>query len=328
MTTIGTHRHTLIITLLASTLVFGCTLEEPVGDVTEGQIIALFPDEGAAAVPRDVVMMIEVANDLDDSVEIEATLEAEGADPVALNCSPSNHDHLYNCLTTFELEAETWYTFTAEIAGAPNSRTVSNFATSHPEGLGYEIAREFNVERVGGLSFATTFFNALLSGESALLLVSQDLHTSADLPSVGTNWVWGPGAYVNAESAYAVDRSVGYPLSSLTMVDEQGTIFGSSSHSYLPLLVNGQWLPIRVDDLVLRGSLDPNDPELPVSELNVEANIPKSSIDRIASLLGATDASLLESLVELDVDTDLDGVPDAARLVASTQAVPAPIFKP
>jgi len=313
--------------LVTISMLWGCTLEEPAGTTSEGQLIAVFPDEGAAAVPLDVQFMVETGGDSEESVEVVGFLEPVGGTPMELSCEPTVHAGLQHCIHLGDLEEHTEYTFRAEVTGGTASLS-STFTTSHPEGLGYEIAHSLRVERVGGLDIATDLFNALLAGESELLLVSGDVHDEQDLPSAGTNWVWGPGAWIESESAYAVARSVGYPLSSLTMVDDEGTIFGSSSHSYLPLAAGGSWLPIRVDDLVLRGSIDLDDPELAVTELRVEANVPSSSIDRIAANLDATNAELLKTLIELDTDTDLDGRPDAARLVLTTEAVPAPIIRP
>ena len=317
----------LLLTFVTISALVGCTLEEPVGTVSEGQLIAVFPDDGAAAVPLDSSFMVETGADLDDGVEIVGRIEPVGGSPVDLSCEPTTFGGLHQCSYPADLEEDTDYVFTAEIAGGTTSLS-SNFTTAHPLGLGYEITHSLQVERVGGMSIATDLFNALLSGEAELLLVSENIYDDGDLPSVGSNWVWGPGAWIESESAYAVARAVGYPLSSLTMIDDDGTIFGSSSHSYLPLSVSGAWLPIRVDDLVLRGSLDPGDPALPVSELRVEANVPSTSIDRIAANLDPTSAELLLTLIKLDVDTDLDGEPDAARMVLSTEAVPAPIIRP
>ena len=315
------------LTLITISAFIGCTLEDPMGTVSEGQLIALFPDDGAAAVPLDSTFVVETGDDIDEAVEIVGLLEPVGGTPVEMTCAATTLVGLHECFYPTDLEEETDYVFSVELAGGTTSLS-SAFTTSHPQGLGYEITHSLQVERVGGLDIATDLFNALLSGGAKLLLISEDIYDDEDLPSVGSNWVWGPGAWIESESSYAVARAVGYPLSSLTMIDDEGTIFGSSSHSYLPLAVGDSWLPVRVDDLVLRGSLDPGDPELPVSELRVEANVPSTSIDRIASNLDPSSAELLLTLVELDTDTDLDGELDAARMVLTTEAVPAPIIRP
>ncbi len=312
------------IILIAAAVGFGsgCALEEPAGTVAEGRIIALFPDEGAAAVPLDVIPMVEVA---DDSTPLEAFLEDDEGTVVELSCAPSTFEGLQKCLLPTPLEIDRYYTFSAQVEGSPTTAVVANFSTSHPSGLAYEMGAALQVEQFGGLELATSVFNSLISGDAPLLLVSEDVYSGGDLPSVGSNWVWGPGGYIASEDTYAINRSVGFPMSTMTLVDEEGTVFGSSSHSYLPVWIDGSWMPVRVDDLVMRGTLSPFSPGLPVSQLTVEANLPLVTLDRIAQQLDESEADLLYSLVELDTDTDLDGVPDAAHLVLSTSAVPTAI---
>jgi len=319
------HLSFAALTIAAAVLVSGCALEEPVGAVAEGRIIALFPDEGAAAVPLDVVPLIEVA---DDSTPLEVTLEDDAGTPLTLSCAPSSLEGQHRCLLSEQLEMDRYYTLTAQIADSPATAVVSNFSTGHPGGLGYEIANELEVLQFGGLSLATSVFNNLISGDAPLLLVSEDVYSGGDLPSVGSNWVWGPGAYIESEETYAINRLVGYPMATMTLVDEEGTVFGSSSHSFLPVWLDGRWIPVRVDDLVMRGTLSPFSPGLPVSKLTIEANLPEVTLERITQQLDETTADLLHSLVEMDTDTDLDGQPDAAHLVLTTSAQPVAIYAP
>ena len=322
------HRHQATITVImftAAALVSGCTLEDPVGTVAEGRIIALYPDEGAAAVPLDVIPLVEVA---DDSTPTEVTLEDDAGVAVELDCAPASSDGLLQCLLPEPLEHDRYYTLTAQVADSPATAVVSNFSTGFPRGLGYEVAGELEVLQFGGMDLATSVFNSLISGDAPLLLVSENVYSGGDLPSVGSNWVWGPGAYIESEGTYAINRNVGYPMATLTLVDEQGTVFGSSSHAFLPVWINDHWMPVRVDDLVMRGALSPFTPGMPVSELTLEANLPSATLERIAAELDETSADLLHSLVEMDTDTDLDGEPDAAHLVLSTSALPAAIYTP
>ncbi len=313
------------IIFIAAAFVSGCTLEDPVGTVAEGRIIALFPDEGAAAVPLDVVPMVEVA---DASTPMDVTLEDDAGNTVELNCTSASIDELLQCHLSEPLERDRYYTLTAQVEGAPATAVVSNFSTGFPRGLGYEVAGELEVLQFGGMDLATSVFNSLISGDAPLLLVSENVYGGGDLPSVGSNWVWGPGAYIESEDTYAINRNVGFPMATLTLVDEEGTVFGSSSHSFLPVWINDHWMPVRVDDLVMRGALSPFTPGMPVSELTVEANLPAATLERIAAELDETNADLLHSLVEMDTDTDLDGEPDAAHLVLSTSAMPAAIYTP
>ena len=312
----------LLGSLICGLVTAGCPLEDPAGLGSEGYLVALFPDDGAAAVPPEVVLAVELGSDLDLPVDLDVTLQRGGASPVPLACSPSVDERLLDCTTGTALQVDSTYVMTAEIPGEPDSRLVSRFSTGHPQGAGYELAEEMNVERLGGGSIAPPVLASAIVGGAPLLLVSENVFDHDDLPAVGTHFVWGPGRELVAPDSgvYAVVRDVGYPLASMTMIDDAGYIFGSSAHAYLPIWLDGGWHPVRVDDLVMRGLLRENDPGLHVAELTVEANVPEVSMDRILAQISGPEATLLGALVEMDTDTDLDGEPDAARLVMSTRA--------
>ncbi len=288
----------------------------------DGYIVALFPDDGAAAVPQEVSLIVEVGADVETPVDLASTLQRDGGAPMDLDCRATADELLMECTAAEPLQEAATYAFLVELDGAPDTRVTSRFTTAHPQGAGYELAEQLVVERFGGGAIASPLLNTAIAGGMPLLLVSEDVFDVEDLPAVGTNFVWGPGKQLEGQGddVFAVARNVGYPLASATMIDAEGSIFGSSAHSYLPVWLDGSWHPVRVDDLVMRGTLSPGSPDLPVTELTVEAHVPQISIDRITAQLEGPEASLLGALVELDADTNLDGVPDAARLVMTTHA--------
>jgi len=308
----------------------GCPLEEPAGLEGGGYLVAIFPDDGAAAVPLEASLIVEIGADVETPVDLFATLQRDGGAPMELACEPDVDELLMTCTAPEPLQEDAHYWMSAELEGAPATRMDSRFSTAHPEGGGYELAENLVVERFGAGIIASPLLTATIAGGFPLLLVSENVFDDADLPAVGTNFVWGPGKNLDGQGddVYAVARNVGYPLASVTMIDEAGTIFGSSSHSYLPIWLDGDWHPVRVDDLVMRGTLTPGDPGLPVTELTVEASVPQISVDRIVAQLDGPEASLLGSMVKMDEDTDLDGQPDAAKLVLRTTAEPVVIQAP
>jgi len=160
------------------------------------------------------------------------------------------------------------------------------------------------------------------------------VHDAEDLPSLGSHWVWGPGTNLvdpqgePIEDTYAVLRDVGYPLSIKTQVDGEGAFFGRTDHAHLPIRVDGTWIAVRIDDVSLRGSVDPHDTGLPVVEFQVSALIPDISIDRVADELGSTEAFLLQTLVEYNVDADGDGTVDSALLTLGGSGLPTTIHVP
>jgi len=277
----------LFVALLTPSMLVGCPLEEPAGLVDDGYIVALFPDDGAAAVPQEVSLVVEIGADVDTPVDLFATLQRDGGAPVDLDCVATSDALLLECTATEPLQDSANYAFVVELAETPDSRVTSRFSTAHPLGAGYELAADMTVGQFGAGEYAAPVLGAAIAGGSPLLLVSQDVYDDEDIPVAGTNFVWGPGKLLDGQDSdvYAVTRNVGYPLASVTMIDAHGSIFGSSAHSYLPIWLDGAWHPVRVDDLVMRGSLDTSDPTLPVSELSVEANVPQISIDRIMAQL-------------------------------------------
>jgi hypothetical protein len=316
--------------LLTALALLGCPLEEPAGHHNDGYLVALFPDNGAAAVPLEASLIVEIGPDVETPIDLAATLQRDGGAPMDLTCAATDDPLLMTCTADEALQENAQYLLSVELDGAPATRLESRFSTAHPEGGGYELAENLIVERFGAGVIASPLLSATIAGGFPLLLVSEDVFDDADLPAVGTNFVWGPGKNLEGQGAdvYAVARSVGYPLASVTMIDEQGSIFGSSEHSYLPIWLDGDWHPVRVDDLVMRGTLTPESPGLPVTELSVEANVPQISVDRITAQLGGPEANLLGAMVQMDEDTDLDGVPDAARLILRTRAEPVVIQAP
>lgn len=316
--------------LLGALALLGCPLDEPASPHGDGFLVALFPDDGAAAVPLETSLIVEIGPDVESPIDLAATLQRDGGAPAEVACTSTDDPLLMVCVPDEALQENAHYVLAAELDGAPGTRLESRFSTAHPEGGGYELAENLTVERFGAGVIASPLLNAAIAGGFPLLLVSVDVFDDADLPAVGTNFVWGPGKNLEGlgGDVYAVARNVGYPLASVTMIDEQGSIFGSSEHSYLPIWLDGDWHPVRVDDLVMRGTLSPDSPGLPVTDLSVEANVPQISVDRITAQLGGPEASMLGALVQMDEDTDMDGVPDSARLELRTRAAPVVIQAP
>lgn len=313
---------TLLVVLAAT----GCN--DSSTDDTEG-IVCLYPDHGAAAVPEQAILMVEVPSQLTHDVEITAFLEADDGTQEELGCHPGEVDGLIPCLRAGLLERDTAYTFAAEIVGLPETYTENTFTTAPPSGVSYEIGSTVAIERLGGSPIAASVLDSLLGDGSPLLLVGGGIHGVEELPSLGTHWVWGPGAILVAHpGTYAVVEDVGYPFTVLTQIGDDGWFSGRSDHAYLPIRLDGVWHQVRLDDVLLHGEIDPDATGLPLREIQIEALLPRDSIDRIADQIGTGEAFLLQTLVEYNVDSDQDGTVDSARLLLRGTGAPAEIHVP
>ncbi len=311
----------------------GCGLEHYASYFDEEPIVALFPGDGAETVPEDTTPWVELSWAMGLTPPIEATLRRGNAPPEPMDCAPRNGDDmLVFCEAPGDLEWETHYTFEAAWEGEKRTHR-SAFYTGYPDGMEYEVGAELNVSKLGDNPLAATAFNTALGGGAAteevpLLLVAVDLRDDGDLPMSETRWVWGPGKVLEdgeGDDDYRIRGSVGYPFVLPTLLDDDGTLFGSAPYAYLPVALDERWHHVRVDHLELRGRVRLDQPGMPVEDLSVEGYVAVSSVLRLTSHLDGIDANLLRSLIDLDTDTDGDGTIDSARLLMSTEALPAAI---
>ncbi|MDP7112650.1 MAG: hypothetical protein QGH45_11840 [Myxococcota bacterium] len=308
----------------------GCTLEYYAAGMEEQGIVALFPGDGAAAVPEDTPLRIELAWDSPADRDVIAWLGESGDELEPLACVHDWTIHVVECLPPAPLRSNTEYIFAAQLPSRPARAMSSTFQTATPEGLGYEIGAELGVTELGSNGLAGPVLNTQLTVSGPLLLVSEHLDTADDLPALASNWVWGPGKRLEAQPGqpYVIRENVGYPFAAPTVVGEGGTIFGSATYAYLPVTLGGEWRHVRVDGLAMFGQLDPTDPDLPVDDLTIEGYVKASSLLRALADVDDTEASGIRNLVDLDTDTDGDGQLDAAHLVLKTRPIPIAIHDP
>jgi hypothetical protein len=308
----------------------GCTLEYYADRMEEEGIVALFPGDGAAAVPEETPLRIELAWDSPSDQDVIAWLGESGGELEPLACVHDRALRVVDCTPPAPLRPHTGYVFAAQLSSRPSRAKSSTFQTATPEGLGYEIGAELGVTELGSNSLAGPVLNAQLTVSGPLLLVSEHLDTADDLPTLASNWVWGPGKRLEAlpGEPYVIRESVGYPFAAPTVVGEGGTIFGSASYAYLPVALGGEWRHVRVDGLAMFGQLDPADPDLAVEDLTIEGYVKASSLLRALADVDGTEASAIRNLIDLDTDTDGDGQLDAAHLVLETRPISIAIQDP
>ncbi|MCB9746137.1 MAG: hypothetical protein H6740_26410 [Alphaproteobacteria bacterium] len=91
-------------------------------------------------------------------------------------------------------------------------------------------------------------------------------------------------------------------------VDDPTTLEGPPSAAWLPLSVEGETLPMPLRELVLFG--EPDGDQL---EVLAEGVVPGDALASLAEAAGVPSAAL-RAVLELDVDQDGDGRPDAATI--------------
>lgn len=320
----------LIIGTATLSLCGGCTLENYAEGLGEVGIVALFPGDGAAAVPEDTPLTIELGWTTPSDAEVIAWI---GRTDGTLDHADCVHDpdlRVFDCSPAAPLRGDTTHIFAAQLLGRGQPVVRSTFQTASPEGLAYEIGAELGVSELGSNALAGPVLNAQLTESGPLLLVSEHLQAADDLPALATNWVWGPGKRLEDQPGqpYVIRESVGFPFAAPAIVGEGGTIFGSAGYAYLPVALGGQWRHVRVDGLTLFGQLDPGHPELAVDELSIEGYIKASSLLRALANVDGAEATGIRALIDLDTDTDGDGRVDAAHLVLETHPMPISIQEP
>ena len=331
---------TIQVTVLSSLLAMcfagceGCFFiledDDDVDTTVPGALIALYPGDGAAAVPLATRLIVEVGDDLATEAVVIGTLTGSDGSTRGLDCKPTADDTLLDCPAGDDLAADTDYTFATWVEDGDGTVLESRFTTAHPEGLAYEIGEMLTIVQVGGDSSASPLLDSLLGAGSPMLLVSEGIASSDDLPATDARILWGPGNQLTeaGENVYAVNLGIGYAAAVACTIDATGTLLGEASHAFLPVGVDGEWLPVRIEDVVLQGNLTPDEEGMPITALGVEAEIPQISIDRIRGALDPAEALVLDALIELDVDINGDGSMDAAHLSMTTEGLPITIHTP
>jgi len=291
---------------------FGCSLTPSPYDAHD--IVAVFPADGAASVPRDAVLRIDTGWACDADSTLDAVLTREDGVVEALTCERSDTDEQwFECDTADELAAGTTYTFTA---GQDDAHVSSTFTTESPTGRGYEIGSSMKIERFGSSPAAADGLTDVLESAGPMVMVASPMGDGAE------RWYWGPGRHLpdDADAEYATKSAVGYPIA-LEVTSDNERFHGWAEHTYMPVYVEGEWHYVRLDEVSISGAYLPGTTTIATMELN--AIVTTTSILRMASLFDPAIEDLLISVCRPDLDTDGDGEDDAAAFELLTSGTPA-----
>jgi len=303
-----------IASLMALVLTTGCSLTPSPYD--EQSLVALFPANGAAAVPTDTTLRIDAGWGLPERADVTGTLQDENGVDTPLTCERSDEDSLwFECTPAQPLQGATRYTFTA---AAGSSQVSSVFTTAVPEGRGYEIGAALSVEHFGNDGSAATLMSKSLGDSGPFVMVAETLADG------GEQWFMGPGKRLvdGALADYAVKADVGYPVA-LDVESDANGFDGGADHIYLPVDIEGQWRYMRLDEVTVTGTYLPGTDT--IQQMEIEALVTSTTILRLASFFDDEIADLVIALCRPDLDTDGDGEADAALLTLTTSGTPADV---
>lgn len=289
----------------------GCSLAPSPYD--EHAVVAVFPANGAASVPLNTPIRVELgwSNDADT---LDAVLTDEYGVAQALSCERIGDDaHWMKCPTEGGLEAETTYTLRVG-----NDLATSTFTTASPAGAGYEIGSGLRVEAFGSQDAAADQMTNLLADAGPMVMVAETTDAWSEI------WHWGPGKSLPAAATadYAAKAAVGYPVA-LDVTTDGDRFHGWADHAYFPLTLDGSWHYVRLDEVTVTGVYQSGSDA--IAEMEVEAIVTSTSILRVADLLEDDIADLMIALCRPDLDTDGDGEDDAATFRFVTFGTPAKV---
>jgi len=293
---------------------FGCSLSPSPYD--EHAIVALFPADGAASVPRNTPLRIDAGWGTDAGSTIDAVLVREDGWSETLSCERSARDEQwFECDGNDRLESGTTYTLSA---GEGEERVASTFTTASPAGRGYEIGASMKIEQFGSNQIAADGISDVMEGAGPMVLVAGEASDGIE------RWHWGPAKDLPQDAVvdYTPKSDVGYPVA-LDVTSDGESFHGWAEHAYMPIELEGDWHYVRLDEVSIRGSYLPGTDTIALLEL--EALVTSTSITRLANLFDDEIANLLISVCRPNVDTDGDGEDDAARFRLTTSGIPADV---
>jgi hypothetical protein len=276
--------------------------------IDDAAVVAVFPQDGArdlvGAVPLAVVLGSEAKGEVPD-VTVAIGDEPERRFPCTLDVGGT----LARC---------------GEVSGIPRGKSVSmhvdaagqvTASTSVPDvpcsDAGWDLLRGLHVDEFGGGDVAAAQVDAQLADDHAF--------------GVFDGWEGEPGKYTFmvapadvAETGALRAMAPGFTLLVPSSIDADGRVSGAADSAWLTTGVRGQLVNVLMLDVRLTGRVDGET----LVGLRLEAVLPMLSIAELADAAGNLGSVFLDA-VDLDVDRDGDGEPDAASFVLSGTPEPA-----
>ena len=303
--------------LTAALLAVGCVPEGP-GPTGGFKVLTTQPPDGAAAVPEAVQPLILFSQPLDDR-EFEVTLQRGNTDRETLWCFPAEEGMALTCPPEEPLLPDKMYLLRVDVGLDGEYESETRFSTALPRGPAYDIGEGLAVEKVGDSEYAPGLLSSALVDDGTMVLVFNEFKLTADaLPSEGYVLL-GRGYHLpraTQEGEVVADGTYGYTISAPGEVQTDGGFLAQADYAYLPLSIGGEpWL-LMMRQLEIRGHVDVEGGLTTLPEAHGEAWIPAEALDELLEVMPewAAWAADYANLVAPDVDTDLDGEPDACML--------------
>ncbi|MCA9488916.1 MAG: hypothetical protein KC621_03315 [Myxococcales bacterium] len=263
-------------------------------------LVAVFPPDGSALLYGDVPIEVVLgANAVSQVPTITASVDGVAQDTP---CDLTESGTIADCQTLHVTSVEQAVSVSVSVLG--QSAISDNVPGWIPDGPGWDLFQGVTVTAFGGTQEAASLADTyLIDGGAWATLVGYD----------GTPGDWqfqGGSAYVSDSGPMVVERP-GMTFIVSTTVDADGHVSGRADTAWLPARANGQVLHLLVLDVVLEADLQSDGVMV---GLRLSGDLPAVTLEEASAPLGAMGPAMLD-LVELDVDRDGDGQPDAAHIL-------------
>jgi len=284
------------------------------------KVTTTFPADGAAAVPEESLPLVLLTLPIPEGDPFAVTL-GRGGDAEPLTCHPGDDGVTLACPLDEPLRADTRYRVEVDLYADGETDATSQFTTALPEGLGFDVGPGLAVVQAGGEPTAAALLEQAIADEGSLFVCLHGFPgDAASLPWQG-DVLLGRGEVLpgpSGEGEGAVREDEGYPLAAPGGLDDDGRLDGVADAAFLPVSVDGVFVPLLVRDVRVSGDVAVQADFGSVMDFELSARVPERAVD---DLLAAVPdwALLLGEFLVLDVDTDGDGRDDSATLILRGQ---------
>jgi hypothetical protein len=297
---------------------FGCRAardeklaEEP---LASADVVAVFPPDGARTVFGDVP--VEIVLGARDTGRIPELTLSRGGEDSTLTCALVDGGTVADCGVVPGVAIDEQLTFTLD--AGDTTETVATLGRKPSAGIGWSLFDGMSFTTLGGGGLAVTVANdQIANGDCFVALDGYDGMPGAWMMVGGPVTFEGPPD----DPTRVYLGHPGFAFLMPTTVGADGTVTGSADTAWLPLELDGQVVHVLLLDVRLTATLD----SARLTRTRVEAAIPALGLEELVQPLGGLGAEVLDA-VDLDLDRDGDGTPDAATVAFEGEPAPAVIW--
>ena len=281
------------------------------------QILGTSPDDGFQAVATVLAAKIYFTDTYTGTADkIHVTIESQDGHVQQPPVTPAGDE------ATFfpQLAPDTDYCMTVEIdeqASVPAKWPLVHtacFTTRVPCGVPIDVGHDATVTRLGGNDLALTVLNAMLqrySNDYPIVLLLEDRHRSDTFPVQSLSTAMGGWTYqANIEEKVLFPEGYSATLPACNIASD-GRLTCTGTYATIPFQSQGVALHLYLNIPALSGILETSGDIQTMSTFTLTGAVTPENIERMEQELNVQGVS---EVLELDVDLDGDGTPDAASM--------------